>query len=281
MDESIDILMITYNRAAYTRLSLARLLETCDQHMRVWLWHNGDDAETLAAVREHLDHPAVHTFHHSPENRKLREPTCWLWRQSQAAYLCKVDDDCLMPHGWAAVLRKAHADEPRFGILGCWRFPDEDYAPELAERKIETFTGGHRILRNCWIEGSGYLMKRACVADAGLLRDGESFTRYGVRLARRGWVHGWYFPFLYQEHMDDPRSEHTMLKTDADLHRHLPLTAANNGATTIAQWTDVIRRDARCVQAATTDPAYYMGWRPKARRLARACRWLTGKGSAR
>ena len=47
MEQSIDILMITYNRPEYTRLSLERLLATCDESMRVWVWHNGTDEETL------------------------------------------------------------------------------------------------------------------------------------------------------------------------------------------------------------------------------------------
>src|SRR5687768_244136 len=209
LNATIDILMITYNRASYTRLALTRLLETCDDRMRVWLWHNGDHLETLGVVKELSSHPRVHRFHHSVENRKLREPTNWCWSESNGEFLSKVDDDCLMPDGWADTLRRAHADVPEFGILGCWRFPDEDFVADVASRKIIAFNG-HRVMRNCWIEGSGYLMKRACVQKHGLLAADQSFTQYGMALARAGWVHGWYFPFLYQEHMDDPRSPNTL-----------------------------------------------------------------------
>src|SRR5687768_3298587 len=137
--KTIDILMITYNRPEYTRLALTRLLETCDDGMRVWLWHNGIDQATLSIVQELSSSPRVHRFHHSAENKKLREPTNWAWTSSAGDFVCKVDDDCLMPYGWADRLRQAHADVPEFGIIGCWRFPDEDFAPEYAQRKIETF----------------------------------------------------------------------------------------------------------------------------------------------
>src|SRR5690606_32174319 len=107
----------------------------------------------------------------------------------------------------------AHADEPRFGVIGCWRFPDEDFFPELAQRKIQTFAGGHQLMVNMWVEGSGYLMKRACVEKLGLLYGERGFSDYCIRVGRSGWVNGWMYPFLYQEHMDDPRAEHSALRT--------------------------------------------------------------------
>ena len=33
----IDILMVTYNRLEYTQRSLPRLLDSCDESMRVWV----------------------------------------------------------------------------------------------------------------------------------------------------------------------------------------------------------------------------------------------------
>lgn len=266
---AIDILIITYNRPEYTRLSLPRLLETCDERMRVWIWHNGDDEATLEVVRQYADHPRVAHFHHSRENVRLREPTHWLWHHATGEFFTKVDDDCLMPDGWADTLRRAHHDNPRFGAIGCWRFPPDDFVPELAQEKIKTFSGDHQLLLNCWVEGSGYLMKRECFEQQGDIQANESFNRYCIRLARRGWINGWYYPFLYQEHMDDPRSPNTLLKSDADIQRHLPLSAHKRGFTTVAQWEDWIRQDAHFIQQAPLDPRYYIGLRPKLRRVGR------------
>jgi hypothetical protein len=273
---TVDVLMITHNRPAYTRLALGRLLETCDSSMRVWIWHNGDDVETLSIVRELSGHPRVHRFHCSEQNRMLREPTNWLWSESDSDFVSKVDDDCLLCDDWAGVLRSAHADVPAFGVIGCWRFPDEDFVPDLASTKIRQFNGGHRLLQNCWIEGSGYLMKRRCIDEQGLLRPGQSFTDYCVRLAGRGWINGWYYPFLRQEHMDDPRSSHSLLRSDADLMRYLPLSARNNGITTVAAWQAQLRRSARRLQEASVDPRCYYGWRSLIRRGRRKIGSLFG-----
>src|SRR5688572_17698990 len=274
---TIDILMISYNRPGYTRLALTRLLETCDDGMRVWLWHNGIDQATLSIVQELSSSPRVHRFHHSAENKKLREPTNWAWTSSAGDFVCKVDDDCLMPYGWADRLRQAHADVPEFGIIGCWRFPDEDFAPEYAQRKIETFSGGHRLMKNLWVEGSGYLMKRECVDRHGPLGAKQSFSDYCIRVAAGGRVNGWYYPFLYQEHMDDPRSPNSLLRSDDDLRKYLPLSALNNGVTTLGEWQAQLRRSALLVQKAEYNPSSYTGWRRKLAVIKTRVRNLRGK----
>lgn len=274
--------MITYNRADYTRLSLSRLLDTCDESARVWIWQNGSDPETMKAVSGLRDHPRVFRYHHSEENRKLRDPTNWLLSESDGIYISKVDDDCLVPENWLEVLRKAHEDEPKFGAIGCWRFMPEDYRPELAERKIKEYRGGHRVLTHPWVEGSGFLMKRACVDKVGLLKEKESgVTGYLGRVARAGWINGWYFPFLWQEHMDDPRAPHTLIKSDADLKKYLPLSAQNFGAETVEAWDAQLRRSAYRLQSLPANPAYYGPLRAAfRRRMIRARRFIVSMRKA-
>lgn len=271
----IDVLMITYNRASYTRRALSELLKRSVPTTRVWVWHNGDDAETLDVV--HGFRPQLFRFHHSRENVRLTKPTNWLFENATGEYLSKVDDDCIVPEQWDVKLSRAHADEPRLGVVGCWRFPEEDFVPELAKRKIMSFTGGHQLLVNMWVEGSGYLMKRACVDKLGSLQ-GKSFYDYCIRIGRAGWVNGWLYPFLYQEHMDDPRAEHSELRSDADLARHLPLSAQKNGVQTIDAWVAQLKRSARIVQAAPIDPAYWSPLRRRCRNvLKRVSRAFSGE----
>jgi len=267
----IDILMITHKRAAYTQRALSGLLDSCDEAMRVWVWHNGDDRETLQVVEEMRSHPAFYRLHKSDVNAKLTAPTNWLWSQSDAEFVSKVDDDSLVPAGWGGVLRSAHAAEPRFGCIGCWRFFEEDFIETKARRKIRRFRGGHRLLMHPWVEGSGYVMKRRCIEEEGLLQEGESFPKYLVRLAWRGWVNGWYYPFLFQEHFDDPRSEWSAIRSDRDIRESAPLTAVKQGVETIDDWVAVLRRTAEHIQATSVYPgrAYHLRrlWRGMQRRV--------------
>jgi len=50
----IDVLMITHRRPRYTAFSVKHLLETCDDTMRVRIWHNGNHERTLAVVEPFL-----------------------------------------------------------------------------------------------------------------------------------------------------------------------------------------------------------------------------------
>ncbi len=264
----IDLLMVTHARPHYTRLSLPRLLDSCDERTRVWVWHNGMHAETLEVVRANLDHPRLHRFHHSPSNELLREPINWFFEHSDGHLLGFVNDDCLVSDGWVQRLSRAHHDVAQFGVIACWHFPVEDYLPELAQKKTHRFDCGHQLMVNPWVQGSGVIMKRECVDALGVLptRD-KGFTRYCIRIAAAGWVNGWCVPLVPIDHMDDPRSPHTMLKTDADLERHLPLSAWMRGTRTIEAWTAHLRMSARAIQESPIDPRLYLGVRKKFRRL--------------
>ncbi len=272
----IDILMITHNRPEYTALGLPQLLDGCDERARVWIWHNGGDEATRAVVQSVSHHDRVFRVHYSATNEKLWTPTRWLWQESDATYVGKVDDDCLVPHGWSATFRTVHDAVPELGVVGCSRLLPEDIVDDLVQRKLKRFESGHTIMQNPWVAGSGYLMKRECILRHGLLRRGESFPAYCIRLALSGWTNGFYFPFLLEDHMDDPRSPHTLYRTDADFQLRRPLTATLHNSTSLEEWTSSVKRNARLLQEASTDPTRYGGWRHRARmagaRLSRLMR---------
>lgn len=271
-----DIVMITYRSAGYLHLSLPRLLDSLGDEDRVWLWHNGDDEATLEALRPYRTDERVARFHHSRDNVKLRQPTNWLWQESTARFVSKVDDDCLIDPGWLQTFTDYHRDIPDLGIIGSWRHPAEDFLPAEAARKTETFPGGHRIMRNPWVQGSGYLMHREQAVALGGLGPSESFTGFCIRLARTGAINGFAYPFVPEDHMDDPRSPHTLIRTDEDLAERLPLSAQANGVTSVSQWTAQLVQSAHLLQRSPVDPRYYSGWRAKLRNARRRVRKALG-----
>lgn len=269
--------MITYRSTGYLQLSLPRLLETVGPRDRVWLWHNGDDEATIEALRPYRTDPRVFRYHHSRVNVRLREPTNWMWQHSTAAYVSKVDDDCLVAPGWLDTFEVAHEANSQFGAIGSWRHFADEFRPALAGKKIQTFRGGHRLMLNHWVQGSGYLLKRALIEKNGGLRHEESFTNYCLRLARAGAVNGFYYPFVSEEHMDDPRSAHTLIRTEADLAERLPLSAQANNIRTVADWTEQQVHSAYLLQAASLDLRKYQGWRRKVRSTPRRLNLALGK----
>jgi hypothetical protein len=272
-----DILMVTHRSDPFLHLSLPRLLSTCGEDDHVWLWHNGGDEQTLDALQTYLDDPRVARFHHSEVNVRLRGPLTWLMQESRAAYLGKVDDDCLVSPGWIDTFVAAHEANPSFGVVGSWRHPDEDLIPELADAKTRTFAGGHTLMQNVWVQGSGFLLKRDWVDRVGVLQGDETFPRYCIKLAQAGAVNGWYRPFVREDHMDDPRSPSTLIRSDADLARRMPLSARATGVRTVADWQAQLQRSAAVVQAASLDPRDHVGWRARAGRRLRRLRRITGR----
>lgn len=263
-----DILMITYNSAEYVRRSLPPLLSSCRENDRVWLWHNGNDKETLEVTQSYASDPRVARFYHSRENVRLTSPTNWMWSQSNAEFVSKVDDDCIVSDGWIDTFENACTANQDFGVVGSWRHPPEDLDLSRVRNKIVSYRGGHQLMRNLWVQGSGYLLPRRWIQQVGVLADNESFVQYCIRLARSGAINGWYYPFVFEDHMDDPRSPNTLLRSDADLIKRLPLTAQLNGIRTLADWQDLILRSAIVAQSASLDLREYSGWR-RAVRLGR------------
>ncbi len=86
-------------------------------------------------------------------------------------------------------------------------------------------------------------------------------------MALRGYINGFYFPLIYVEHMDDPRSPNTLLKTDDDLKKYFPVSAGIFDVCSLEEFSQVIRRQALLIQTASYDPKKYVWWRLKFRRL--------------
>jgi GT2 family glycosyltransferase len=276
----IDVLMITHRRPTYVDRSLSRLLDSADASTRVWLWHNGDDTDTLSVVQRHAGHPAVAELVTSEENAGIRGPTNWLWRRSAAAFVSKVDDDCLVDPDWVDKLRFVHRSSASVGVVGSWRFYDQDFDPTWAMAKVQRLPQGARILRNHWVQGSGYLARRSLVDTLGPIRETETFNDWCIRGARHGYINGWAIPFVHEEHMDDPRSPFTMYTDDEVFRRYRPLSAVQLGVDTVRQWEERMRESAQNLQRASLDLDEYSGWRPKVRqRWRQAQRRLRVRGN--
>lgn len=264
-EHGIDVLLITHTRADYLELTLPRLLETLPDHARLWVWQNERHDAVSNVIARHRDHPRFHIHRVSDHNDGIIGPTRWFWSASDGALVGKVDDDCLMPDGWVETFGRAHADAPELGIVACWHFQADDLRADTVERRGVTLAGGHTILRNCWVGGSGYLMKRECVNP--LPADPEQpFTGVCIDIAARGYTVGWYFPLYLQDHMDDPRSAHTKLLTDEDLVERMPLSVARLPEVSLAAWQRQLEQSAVTVQTASLNPKDHRGWRVQARR---------------
>ncbi len=263
---NIQILMLTCNRPHYTEISLRGLLDSVPPFAQVTVWDNASGPETKAVIEKLSGHGRMAEVIFSETNKKLREPTNWFWRKhGQADYVSKIDDDCLQHPGWCEALLNTHASFSDSGIVGSWRFFPSDNLECLPPGKIIRGTSAS-LMRNCWVQGSGYLMRTAVIRKLGLLREGESFPHYCIRAAKAGFINGFAYPFVFEDHFDDPRSVHTQFRTDEDFLAAIPLTARQFEISSLEQWTDFQKREARILQTASWRPGDYIGLRNKVKR---------------
>jgi len=276
-DDQIDVLMITHNRPAYTRMSLETLISNSSNKVRVWIWHNGDHAETIRVVKEYEHN--VHRLHISPENVRLREPTNWILSNATGKYIGKVDDDCLVAPDWTATLVQALESDERLGVVACWHFREDDFDLSLVAKKLERLRGQLYIVRNDWVQGSGVLMKRECAIDAGLLPSTiEAFTPYCTKISLLGWKLGWVYPLILIDHMDDPRSCHSRFKSETDFARNPPLSAEFGKVGSLAEWKNRVAYLAREVQLSPViNQGRFKEFRRLVHRISRRVRRTLGK----
>lgn len=214
---TIDLVFVTYNRLVYTKLALASVLADPSEDFSLTIWDNASTDGTVEYLRNEVSDPRIADVILRKENVGQTAAVNEVWSRSKADLLGKLDNDCILTSGWTHKLAAAHADIAELGVVACWHYPLDEFDEKAAARagKIQTF-GRHQILRHPWTCGTGLLIKRDTYGRFGPM-PGRTTTLYWLNMALHGCVNGFYYPLIYQEHMDDPRSEHSLQKDDESL----------------------------------------------------------------
>ena len=269
----IHLIFITFNRLHYTRLSLPRLLEDPTEEFELTIWDNASTDGTRDYLQNEVKDPRIGEIVFSDENVGQVVAINKVWGESTADLLGKVDNDCLVTPGWTRTLARAHGEMEHLGVIACWHYFPEDFDHERAKHKIQTF-GSVQIFRHANTCGSGLLIKRRHFLELGPL-PGPATTTYWFGMALAGYVNGFYHPIVHQEHMDDPKSEHSVLKDEASYQAAKAVTFGLNflEMDTLADRYTQREEILRNLLDDPYDPRYYLGWRAKFRRL----KWRIGR----
>ena len=264
---TIDLVFITYNRIEYTKLALNSVLADPTEKFSLTIWDNASTDGTVEYLKNEVNDPRISEVIFSKQNIGQTAAVNQIWSQSKADLLGKLDNDCLVTPGWTRTLARAHSDIDNLGVIACWHFSPQDYDYERAKHKIQSF-GGHQVFRHPWICGTGLLIKRETFKKFGPIKN-KGTTRYWLKMASAGYINGWYYPLIYQEHMDDPKSSYCMIKDEHSYHQAANVTAglqANRycNITGRLRWRDEIVRN---LLDDPFDPTYYTGWHSKLRTI--------------
>jgi len=260
----IDLVFITYNRLDYTKLSLASVLADPTEEFALTIWDNASTDGTSEYFYSVKD-PRIVEKVFSKDNVSLRGAVNYLFDKSSADLVGIIPNDFIVKPGWTRPLAQAHADIPELGIIGCWHFFPEDFHYERAKHKIQRF-GRHQVLRHPWTGGGAGLVKLKTIRECGPLQSSAT-TAYWIQMALRGYINGFYFPLIFVEHLDDPRSKHSRLKSMpfGEAYKYCP--AYQTGKMKNLQECDRLHQEILDnLLSGPYDPKYYCGWRAKVRR---------------
>ena len=264
----VTIVLPTYNRLEYTQKTIARLLEDQGEEFDLYLWDNASTDET-ADYLTGLKDPRIVEVHISKTNEGQVGAMNWAWSKTKAELVGKLDNDCLPTPGWTRIFAQAHKDIPMLGSLAMWHFPLKEFDDDLAKHKIHSFSD-HQIFRHPWTCGSGFIMKRSAFQKMGTWKPGRyvGTTSYFLKMALAGYINGWYYPLVLQEHMDDPESEHSFFHT-----RHFNEAYADSYGYNFANINNMeiyLKKREQIIFNLMTDPfeaGCYTSWRKKIRRI--------------
>jgi glycosyltransferase involved in cell wall biosynthesis len=263
----IELVLTTYNRLHYTKLALKSILADQSEEFALTIWDNASTDGTVEYLRNEVRDRRIADIIFSDRNVGQTAAVNEVWAKSKADLLGKVDNDCLVTKGWARTLAEAHNDIDKLGVVACWHFFPEDFNYEKAKHKIRRF-GNHQIFCHPWTCGTGLLIKRETFKKFGRIEKSAT-TGYWLKMAAAGYINGFYYPLIYQEHMDDPRSVHSGYHTASfDEAYKYSYGYQNGAATNIDEYKRLHENILENLLTGPTDPSYYCGWRAKYRRAA-------------
>ena len=248
-----DLLLISWNRRDYYKRTLENLLES-DAAFRLYCWDNGSKdgaADILADIKDER----IAEKHFCPVNVMQGYPTEWFLEKSQSNIIGKIDDDTIVPHNWIDIIGSAIQNHNELGMIGCWTFWPDDFKRnhQKAMKKIVQI-GSHRILHNCQIGGTAFLMRKSNAIKYFLTNNlGRGFPIDRIKMTKDGLYSGWYYPLVHAEHMDDPRSTHCLMNRPNGMAQHAALTAKRFNITTPDKYQKWIMNDADSILSETVD----------------------------
>jgi hypothetical protein len=244
------------------------------EQFNLTIWDNASVDGTAEYLKSGVNDRRIVEIVCAEENVGQVAATNEVWGRSKADLVGKLDNDCLVTPGWTRTLADAHRDIENLGVVACWHYFPDDFDYERAKHKIQSF-GRHRILRHPWTCGTGLLIKRETFKRLGPI-DGEATSGYWLKMAMAGYVNGFYYPLIYQEHMDDPKSQHSMLKDEQSYQAAKKVTFNINrhGQETLEDRWLWRRNVLNNLLEDPWDARYYVGWRGKLRTLKGKLRLL-------
>jgi len=271
---NIELVLVSYNRLTYIQHVVKSLFADSHENFTVVFWDNGSTDGTREFLDSQTD-PRISRKVFAKENVWVHGAANQVFETSKAELVGILNDDIILSPGWTRTLAQAHHDIPELGFIGCWHLGNNFFDYSRAKQKIQTF-GKHQILRHPWTGGASGLVKLSAWKEVGPFESKQT-TNLWIRMAKKGYVNGFYFPLICVEHMDYVWSEYYISKDDVIHGLSRSVTAAAQGVQSVK---DAKVWHQKVVDNLLDDPwdvDCYVGWRGVLRRAREKFENLKGK----
>ena len=211
----VIFLMLTYNRLQYTKEALEALLKN-EYPFHLVIIDNGSTengmVEYLKSMKERESRIIELKF--NKENLGLAKPTNYFWEQykDKYPYLGKIDNDTVVPEDAVERLVDIMDHCPDVAVCHGHHWTDDNF-PQRRLRQIN----GRLLLKAKWGGGCFYIIRNSIIHKYGYIpvKYGKmgGWTRYQIKLRRRGEKIVYAYPLVKVKHLGDPSSGRTEEKT--------------------------------------------------------------------
>ncbi|WP_291325476.1 glycosyltransferase [Desulfovibrio sp. UCD-KL4C] len=215
----IDILYLTFNRIAYTKITLPALIENAGTDFSLTIMDNGSTDGTVEYLQEMQEKykNTIRKVLFNSKNIGISMPTNVFWRTAKGEFVGKVDNDTLVPKNWLSRLLEAHQKSDKLGVVGGFHFDMAYVDVKELERRVVSLEGVS-LIPDAFIGGCCYLFRKSVQEKHGYLdvhptRKTFGWTEYQQEIARSGYCNGYLYPLLNVEHFDDPVSKYNLAYT--------------------------------------------------------------------
>lgn len=214
MSLTTELVYITHDRLAYTRITLPRVLDAGgDVAYSVRIVDNASTDGTREYLRA-LEHPRISAIVLNDENVGISPVTNALWAESGADLVGKVDNDILLPDRWLEPIVAVHERaDPRIGVVGLCHFHRDEIDaldPAAIAHNVKTLDDGTRVFVQSHLGGACYALRRDLALRSGGVEVRPGVPRFGWArkqraLSKRGHVSCYVYPWVTCSHLGDER----------------------------------------------------------------------------
>ncbi len=201
-----SIVLITYNRLDYTKVTLNSILENTDYPYELIVIDNASSDGTQEYLNGFKD--KIHKLILNHENLGWAKAMNQGFKLATGFYFCTSDNDMLYPKGWLAKLVDLLKNIPQLGIVSAanhaWQFEQNNYKPN-----IQKINGRELIITQANVPGGNMLFTKDLFKKIGgfTTREGQLMGDEDMLYCQAAQKLGFLLAYparWYAEHIDHP-----------------------------------------------------------------------------